>query len=227
MIALIIPTRSEASVVLRSLQLVKTPLLHYRGMLSGRQVALFLVARSSIADIQKFLSLYRFDQVLFACAAFSLSPRFSPFAACTIQRIILPDGSYLPIGREGICCLAIPNFQKEALSLLDPSLQGGVEVAVRGFSAVVKSQIRGSYAFCVIAAMPGEEQFLWRQQLLDEFSAARPKTHLRWREIMRFGLWDYYRLQARQHRVAAAMHNTLKQLLAGKHGGFLAKPDWV
>lgn len=223
MTAILIATRHEASELLRRLSPVKREgIYHYRGTIAGKAAALFLTRPGVYApqQVRRFLMLYRLDAVVHSGSCASLTAALTHLQPVIISTVTTPGEKNRIIGQSGVSGVSLRHLVTTDNAKADLREQTGADVldmetytiagimAEPEFAALPFSVIR------VVDDLPGEESYLAKDMALRQLMSGTARTRPSVREILRFGIWDYFVLKLRRRRVAREIFRQVKTALA-------------
>lgn len=225
MIAVLVATRVEAHKLLR--QMTPTParlegIFHYRGKIAGRPAVLFLTRPGvgSREQVRRFLRLYKTDLVIVAGACASLTSELRSLQAVHIGSVTDVDRNWLQLQSGAAKCVSVDHLVKtdaEKALLRDRTGADVLDMETWTLAKILSEEefaARRFVAVRVVDDLPGEEQWLNREQQLRDWTARRPSGRLRLREVLRFGLWDFLSIQLRRRRVATAICRAVTDAVA-------------
>ncbi len=216
--AIIIATRNEAGRLLRHLAAVKgSGIFHYRGLLSGQNVALY-IARPGIGtkeQLRRFLRLYKYDRVILAGSCASLSARCTYLQTVRVAQAVAPGEKILTLGGRGSRVVSVRHLVSDDATKAD--LRSATGADILDMETYTAAQIMAEAEFAplrfaalrIVDDLPGEEKYLNKERRLREITMRKPTGKADMADILRFGLWDYARILLRRRRVAAAIHRAI------------------
>lgn len=226
MIAVLVATRVEAQLLLRELTPVKREgIFHYRGKIAGKPAVLFLTRPGvgSREQVRRFLRLYTTDLVISTGACGSLTSELRSLQAVHIGSVTNADREWLQLQNGSARCVSVDHLVKEDAEKALLSDRTGADILDMETWTLAKILSESEFAarrfvaVRVVDDLPGEDSWLNKEQQLRDMTARRPSGRLRLREIVRFGIWDFYSIRRRRHRVAAAVYRAVADAVtAGK-----------
>jgi len=223
--AIILATRNEASGLLRHLSAVKdSGIFHYRGTLAERNVALY-ITRPGIASkeqVRRFLRLHKYDRVILAGSAASLSAAFIHLQTVRVAQAVSPGEKILTLADSGIRAVSVRHLVTDDADKADLRAQTGADIL--DMETYSMAQILAEAEFVsvpfivtrVIDDLAGEENYLHKERALREMTLRTPTGRAGLTDILRFGVWDFLRITLRRQRVAAAIQRAVVAQLPGK-----------
>lgn len=214
MIAILIATKAEAHFFLKHLAPVKKDgIYHYRGTIDGRNTALYLTRPGVAAkeQLRRFLRLYAWDAVVSTGACGNLTSELKRYDTVQIAYAAAPGQKMLTLARSGLTSVSVSHLVSDDKTKADLRAQTGAAVldmetytiaaimAERDFARIPFSAVR------VVDDLPGEENYLLKEKMLRAMTAATPSGKVKWGDIWRFGVWDYFRITLRRHSTARAI----------------------
>ncbi|HNE18208.1 MAG TPA: hypothetical protein PLF85_00745 [Turneriella sp.] len=226
MIAVLVATRVEAQRLLRQLTPVKREgIFHYRGKLAGKPAVLFLTRPGvgSREQVRRFLRLYNTDLVIVAGACGSLTSALRSLQAVQIGAVTNADREWLQLqGGSATKCVSVDHLvsdDAEKALLRDRTGADILDMETWTIAKILSEAEFASRHFVavrVVDDLPGEENWLNKEQQLRDLAARRPSGRLNLAEIIRFGIWDFFSIRARRGRVALAIGRAVTAVAAGK-----------
>lgn len=224
MTAILIATRNEAAGLRRRFSAVKDHgIFHFRGTLAGRNVALY-ITRAGVASkeqVRRFLRLYKFDRVILAGCSASLTATLTHLQPVRVAQVTTPGEKILTLGESGVRAVSVRHLVIDDATKADLRTQTSADILDMETYAIAQIMSEPEFsslpftAARIIDDLPGEEKYLQKERMLREMVMHVPTGRLRLSEILRFGLWDFMRIQLRRRRVAAAIYHSVAALLTG------------
>lgn len=225
MIAILVATKDEAEHLLRNLSPVKhAGIFHYRGYLAGKPAALYLTRTGvqSGEQVRRFLRLYKTDLVIATGACASLTSELRRLEAVTIKSVTTSDAPLLKLAEEGRHCVSVRHLvvaAREKALLREKTQADILDMETWTLASIMKEKEfidRRFIAVRVVDDLPGDENYLMREKNWRDLKQGALKTSLSFREIFRFGVWDYCVLVFRKYRVSAAIRAAVVAAVGGK-----------
>lgn len=222
--AILLATRNEASAILRHLSAVKdSGIFHFRGILAGRNVALY-ITRPGVASkeqVRRFLRLYGYDRVILAGSCASLSAAFTHLQTVRIAQAVAPGEKALTLAGSGVRSVSVRHLVADDAGKADLRAQTGADILDMETHTLAQLLCEAEFSSLPFAALrvvddlAGEENYLQKERALREIAIRTPTGKLAFSDIMRFGLWDFALIQLRRRRVAAAIQRAVFAQLSG------------
>lgn len=215
-------TRVEARFLLKHLSPVKKDgVYHFRGRIDGKNAALYLTRPGvdSPAGVRRFLRLYKPDLVIATGTCASLTSEFGHLQAVTITGVTAPGQGYITVGSGGKKCVSVRHLVADDKTKADLRQQTGADVLDMESYALAKIFSEQEFAALqtqfvrVVDDLPNEENYLKQEKRLRELTMLTPSGKLKWREIFRFGPWDYLYILRRRRVVARAVFQVVRKTL--------------
>jgi nucleoside phosphorylase len=221
MTGILIATKGEAHFFLRHLAPVKKDgIFHYRGQIGGKNTVLYLTRPGVAAkeQLRRFLRLYSFARIVSTGACGNLTAELKRHDRVTIGFTCAPGKKTIPLAAAGATCVSVNHLVTDDRVKADLRAQTGADIldmetytiasiiAEKEFAAIPFTAIR------VVDDLPGEENYLLKEQMLRDMTAATPSGKPKWRDIWAFGIWDFFRISTRRHAVARAIFEAASQL---------------
>jgi nucleoside phosphorylase len=224
-IAVLVATRVEAQRLLRHLSPVKSEgIFHYRGKIAGKPAVLFLTRPGvgSREQVRRFLRLYATDLVISTGACGSLTSELRSLQAVHIGSVSNADREWLQLQSGKTRCVSVDHLvrsdAKKAL-LRDRTGADVLDMETWTIARILSEAeftARRFVSVRVVDDLPGEENWLNKEQHLRDLTARRPSGRPTLGEIIRFGLWDFVAIRCRRRRVAAAIERAVTAVATGK-----------
>jgi nucleoside phosphorylase len=221
-IAILIATKIEAHFFLKQLSPVKKDgVYHYRGMIGGRNAALYLTRPGVAAkeQLRRFLRLYNLDAVISTGTCANLTSELKRYDTVKISDVTASGKKNLTIAREGRTAVSVTHLIVDDNTKADLRAQTRADILdmeTYTISAIMAEPDFARLPFSavrVVDDLPGEENYLLKEKMLREMTATTPSGRMKLSDIWRFGIWDYFRITMRRHRIAhtifAAVTNRL------------------
>lgn len=208
MIGILVATRAEAAMILKpAYGTKKSGIYHYRCKIADRETAIYLTRPGipSKEQLRRFLRLYPYDAVVSIGTAASLTSEFK-----YLEPVRVSD----PIRVTSVAHLVVSDSDKADIrartgaDLLDME----TEIIQKIFAEEEFRKLR-LHAIRVVDDLPGEEAYLVKEKLLREMTFQKPNGRLSFAQMIRFGVWDYFHILWRRHRIAQAIARTLNDVL--------------
>ncbi|MBV6493364.1 MAG: hypothetical protein LDLANPLL_01380 [Turneriella sp.] len=220
MTAILIATKGEAYFFLKKLSSVKKEgIFHYRGIINGKKIALYLTRPGVRAkeQLRRFLRLYPWRNIIATGTCANLTSTLSHGDAVQIGCAVNADASTLQIAPTGVTAVSI-----EALVVKDSTkadLRSRTNADVLDMETYTIASVMAEAEFAkipwsairVVDDTPGEEKYLLKEQMLREMLTNTPSGKLKWRDIWAFGVWDYIRILLRRHQMAKAIFTAVQK----------------
>jgi len=220
---ILLATKTEAYFLLKYLSPVKKEgIYHYRGRIAGKNAALYLTRPGMPAreQLRRFLRLYSFDAILNTGACGNLTPELKNGDFVRVSLATAPGKKTIPITGTGRPCVSVQHLVIEDHVKADLRRQTGADILDMETYAIASVMAEKEFARIPFSAtrvvddLPGEENYLIKEKMLREMTVLSPSGKLRWRDIMRFGLWDYWRITLRRHRTARLICRAVAEQVA-------------
>jgi nucleoside phosphorylase len=224
-IAVLVATQVEAQRLLRHMAAVKSKgIFHYRGKFADKPAAFFLTHPGvrSIEQVRRFLRLYDTDLVVSTGTCSSLTSNLRLLQPVLVGSVTNADCDWLQLQNAGVKCVSVRRAVRSDAERALLRERTGAEILDRETWSVAKIMSEAEFALRrfvavrIVGVLPGEENWLNKEQQLRDLSARRPSGRLKPAEIVRFGIWDFFSIQARRRRVALAIERAVAALAAGK-----------
>lgn len=224
MTAIIIATRNEASGVLRHLSAVKdSGIYHYRGRFAGHPCALYICRPGvgSKEQLRRFLRLTRYGRVLLVGSAASLTAKLTHLQCVRVAQSTAPGEKILTVHDSGARSVSVRHLVADDATKADLRAMTGADILDMETYSAAQVMAEKEFAtmpftaFRVIDDLPGEENYLNKERRLREMALHHPRGNPPLSAILRFGMWDYLRIQLRRRRVAAAIQRAVAEALSG------------
>lgn len=221
MTGILIATKGEAHFFLKHLAPVKKEgIFHYRGQIAGKNTALYLTRPGVAAkeQLRRFLRLYSFDRIVSTGACGNLTAELKRHDGVTIGFACALGKKTIPLAADGATCVSVNHLVTDDRVKADLRAQTGADIldmetytiasimAEKDFATIPFTAIR------VVDDLPGEENYLLKEKMLREMTAATPSGKPAWRDIWAFGVWDFFRISTRRHAVARAIFEAVTKL---------------
>lgn len=219
MILILAATRGEARLLLKYLDPVKKDgVYHFRGNIGGQNAALYLTRPGvdSPAGVRRFLRLYKPDLVISTGACASLTSELARYAPVKITEITAPGEGLVQLGPGGLRSVTVQHLVTDDKTKAGLRQQTGADVLDMESYALAKIFQEQEFAALqtvivrVVDDLPGEESYLEQEKKLREWTLRTPSGRLKWRDKLRFGLWDYLCVLRRRGAVARAIFQAVQ-----------------
>lgn len=230
MIAILVATRHEARYLLKRLAPAKHEgIFHYRGLLAGRPVVLFLTRPGvySQEQVRRFLRLYPTELIIVTGACAALTSEFHLLQSVPIAAVTNPDKKWLTLSDTGAKCVSVGHLVSDdaAKQLLRDRTGADVLDMETWVLAKILSEpefvARRAVAIRVVGDLPGEALLLEKERRLRELTARTPSGKLGFFAVLRFGVWDFLLVTRRRRQVAAAIAQAVVKAMVGQVGCLL------
>ena len=221
MTGILIATKGEAHFFLKHLAPIKKDgIYHYRGTIAGKNRALYLTRPGVAAkeQLRRFLRLYTFEHVISTGACGNLTSELKRHDAVPIGFATAPGQKTIPIVASGRTSVSVNHLVADDNVKADLRQQTGADILdmeTYTIAAIMTEKEFSKIPFTamrVVDDLPGEENYLIKEKMLRDMTAATPSGRPRWRDIWAFGLWDYLRVSTRRHAVARAIFEATARL---------------
>ncbi len=225
MIAVLIATRVEAQQLMSRFTPVKREgIFHYRGRLAGKAAALFLTRPGvgSREQVRRFLRLYSTDLIIAAGACGSLTSSLRSLQVVQVGAVANADCEWLQLEGGATKCVSVGCLVRddaEKALLRDRTGADILDMETWTIASILREAEfagRRFVALRVVDDLPGEENWLKKEQQLRELTARRPSGRLSLKQIIRFGVWDFFSVSARRRRVSRAIAKAVEEVATGK-----------
>ncbi len=220
MTGILIATKSEAAFLLNDLAPAKKDgIFHYRGNISGKNAALYLTRPGVAAkeQLRRFLRLYTFERIISTGACGNLTSELKRLDVVRIANAAYPGKKNIILTQTGRTAVSIEHLVTADSVKADLRAQTGADVVDMETYAIAAIMAEKEFAQLPLTAirvvddLPGEENYLTKEKMLREMTAATPSGNPRWRDIWSFGIWDYFRITLRRHAVARAIFDAVSK----------------
>jgi len=199
-IGILVATRAEAQILLKkSYGFKKDGIYHFRTKLAGRETAIYLTRPGIPAkeQMRRFLRLYQFEAIISTGTAASLTAEFKHLdivevtdmvRVATVSHLVTRDSDKAEI------------HSRTKAALLD--------METETIQAIFSESEFRALKLCILRLvddLPGEENYLEKEKLLRSLPT-RPALN----QIIRFGIWDYFRILWRRHKIALAIGRAVR-----------------
>lgn len=214
MTGFLIATKTEAHFFLQHLAPVKKDgIFHYRGQIAGKNAALYLTRPGVAAkeQLRRFLRLYSFDRIVSTGACGNLTSELKRQDIVKIGMATAPGKKTITVATSGVTCVSVNHLVTGDKVKADLRAQTGADVLDMETYTIASIMAEKEFAATPFSAMrivddlPGEENYLLKEKMLRDMTAATPSGRPKWRDIWAFGVWDFFRITARRHAVARAI----------------------
>jgi nucleoside phosphorylase len=223
MTGILLATKTEAYFLLKHLSPVKKEgIYHYRGRIAGKNSALYLTRPGVPAreQLRRFLRLYAFDGIISTGACGNLTSELKNGDRVRVSLATAPGKKTISLANHGRPCVSVQHLVTEDKVKADLRLQTRADIIDMETYAIASVMAEKEFARIRFSAtrivddLPGEENYLIKEKMLREMTALSPSGKLRWRDITRFGLWDYWRITLRRHRIARLIYRAVAAQVA-------------
>lgn len=214
MIAILTATKAEAQHLLRTLEPVKQEgIFHYRGKI-GQAPAVLYLTRAGVASreqLRRFLRLYQTDLVISTGACASLTSELAQLQAVKIGAATNHEKRFINIAADGRRCVTVPHLvtgDAAKASLRGLTQADVLDMETWTIASVMQEKefaARRFVAVRVVDDLPGENRYLEKEKQLRELTVRTPSGRPRLKDILRFGIWDFFVITLRRYRVSAAI----------------------
>ncbi|HRP67907.1 MAG TPA: hypothetical protein PLY93_00025 [Turneriella sp.] len=214
MIGILVATKNEAYFFLRYLTPVKKEgIYHYRGAIDGKKIALYLT-RPGIAakeQLRRFLRLYSWQKIIStgACANLTSALKQRDVVRIGTAKAISKPTLFIPHGEYTVVSAPVLVTDDSTKADIYRRTQADVlDMETYAIAAILSESEFNKIPWCAVRVVddtPGEEKYLYKERMLREMTVRTLSGRLKWRDIWAFGLWDYFRITTRRHRIAKAI----------------------